>query len=239
VHWTGEHNPGWTGGARTKSCQECGKEFSYERGKTYATFKKQKFCSKACGDKGGIRHSGPENGNWSGGKSRSRGSAQRTWAQRVISRDNAMCRHCGVSGVELHAHHIRPYKNNPDKRWDLENGLTLCHQCHWRVHSKSRDNGVNSGEPVPDQKGSGGNPEPSFGRKPVEGVTTRGQAYRRWDGHCEWCNTPLSKRWSDVKGRRHVFCSKQCSGKFMAYHREWRPAKYLVKPTAVMPPRAP
>jgi hypothetical protein len=230
-HWTGENHPGWTGGERTKTCQKCGKEFAHERGSPYATFKKQKFCSKPCADVGGIRYFGSENANWNGGVGRpSRGSAQRTWAQRVISRDGAACRVCGVTGVELHAHHIKTYKNNPDKRWDLENGLTVCHRCHWDIHSKRRDNGVNSGEPVPDQKGSGGNPEPSFGRKPVEGVTTNGQAYRRWEGNCDWCGTFLSRRWSDAKDKAHHFCDKRCAGKYSACHRSYRRAKNLIPP---------
>ncbi|MCA9183346.1 MAG: HNH endonuclease [Planctomycetales bacterium] len=130
----------------------------------------------------------------------------------MISRDVATCQHCGAAGVELHAHHVKPHRDFPELRWDVSNGITLCYACHWEVHSACDANGVNSGKPAAGQ--AGGNPEPSFGRKPVEGVTTRGRAYRRWDGNCNYCGTAVSKRWSDVKGKRHVFCSRSCSAKF-------------------------
>jgi hypothetical protein len=79
---------------------------------------------------------------------------------------------------------------------------------------------VNSGNILPGQAGD--NPEPSFGRKPVEGVTTRGRAYRRWDGKCDWCGTFISKPWSDTVGKAHLFCSKVCSGKHNAANRTYR-----------------
>jgi hypothetical protein len=57
--------------------------------------------------------------------------------------------------------------------------MTLCHRCHWAEHAASDANGVNSGNIRPGHAED--NPEPSDGRKPVEGVTTRGRAYRRWE----------------------------------------------------------
>jgi hypothetical protein len=142
------------------------------------------------------------------------------WARAVISRDKATCQRCGARNVELHAHHILSFNEHPEKRWDLDNGLTLCHRCHWDVHAASSANGVNSGNIRPGNAED--NPEPSFGRKPVEGVTTRGRAYRRWQGKCEWCRKFLSKRWSDVSGNAHIFCSRQCAGKWKAATRTYR-----------------
>jgi len=239
VNKSGANSPGWSGGERTKVCRHCGKEFSHKPNGTVTAFRKQKFCSKPCADIGGIRHKGPDNGNWNGNPRRKhRDYRQGAWSRRVISRDGAKCRVCGIVGVELHAHHIISYKDNPDKRWDLENGLTVCFACHWQIHSKPEVNGVNSGNAVA-VKGAAGNPEPSFERKFVEGVTTRGRAYRRWEGSCEWCGTFISRRMSDIVGKAHICCSKQCAGKLKAYTRTYRPAKNLTPPTAVMPPRAP
>jgi hypothetical protein len=79
---------------------------------------------------------------------------------------------------------------------------------------------VNSGNILPGNAGD--NPEPSLERKPLEGVTTRGRAYRRWDGECEWCGKFISKQWSDTVGKAHLFCSKTCSGKFAAANRTYR-----------------
>jgi len=211
LYWSGENNPQWTGGEREKTCQHCGQVFRHKPDSTVTTFRKQKFCSKPCADAGGIRYSGPQNGNWNGDPRRNhRPSKHAAWARAVISRDGGKCRHCGSADTELHAHHVKSYKTHPELRFDLDNGLSLCAPCHWQVHSKIA-NGVNSGKTAAGK--AGGNPEPSFGRKPIEGATTRGRAYRRWEGSCENCGKFLSKRWSDVAGKAHIFCSKQCMGR--------------------------
>jgi hypothetical protein len=118
-----------------------------------------------------------------------------------------------VQGVELHAHHVKPYNEHPELRWDVSNGLTVCHSCHWNIHSGSEEG--------PEGKGSG-NPEGTNRRKPIEGVTTRGRAYRRWEGSCEWCGAFISKRWSDTVGKAHLFCGRHCAGKHKAAHRTYR-----------------
>lgn len=213
-HWIGKNNPGFTGGERSKQCQHCGKTFSHTRGRPLATFRKQKFCSKPCADRGGKRYFGPDNTKWTGNPRRKhRESKQAAWARAVISRDLAKCQHCGATDRELQAHHIKPYSQHPELRWDLSNGLTVCAPCHWQIHEAS-ENAVNSGKPV--TGGADGNPEPSHGRKPVEGATTRGRAYRRWNGNCDFCGVFISRRWSDTKGRTNMFCSKSCSGKHKA-----------------------
>lgn len=218
TNWSGENNPNWTGGEREKVCEHCGDVFKYEKGSTVTVFRKQKFCSKACADAGGLRFYGSDNPSWNGNPRRKhRQSELSAWARKVISRDGAACRTCGARHVELNAHHVKSYRDHPELRLDLDNGLTLCVYCHWQIHAKPAANGVNSGKPVPSKVG--GNPEPSFGRKPIEGATTRGRAYRRWEGLCETCDTFLSRRWSDAANRAHIFCSYECSGKFKAKHR--------------------
>jgi 5-methylcytosine-specific restriction endonuclease McrA len=225
VHWSGENHPGWTGGEREKVCQHCGNVFKYERGSTVATFRRQKFCSKACADIGGLRYFGSENANWNGDPRRKhRESKHAAWRRKVISRDHGRCRTCGAKDVELHAHHVKSYRDHPDLRFEVANGLTLCAHCHWQIHAKPAANGVNSGKPAPSQVG--GNPEPSFGRKPIEGATTRGRAYRRWEGSCDYCGSFLSRTWSDVAGKANLFCSKSCAGKFKFLHGQFRPNAY-------------
>jgi 5-methylcytosine-specific restriction endonuclease McrA len=39
------------------------------------------------------------------------------------------CKYCG-SEYDVHAHHIIPWKLCEEKRFDLENGITLCRSCH-------------------------------------------------------------------------------------------------------------
>ncbi len=212
VHFRGEANPHWKGGDRAaKPCQGCGQMI--EQGNLpLITFQRRKFCTKACADEHGFRFAGEAHPSWKGGK-RPRNGAHTTWAERVVTRDKATCRACGATGVELHAHHLKPYKQFPELRYELSNGITLCAPCHWNAHSASNENAVNSGNPQHEL--GGGNPEPSPGRKAREGVTTRGRAYRRVDYHCEECGTFVSRTASDTTGRAHLFCGRSCAGRYM------------------------
>ena len=227
-HWTGKNHPGFTGGKRSKKCKECGTLFHKPRNRAISVFKKQKFCSKKCADKGGFRYIGKEHHNYSEtARRRNRGGSHHKWVNAVISRDKAICQHCGASGIELHAHHIKSYKDYPDLRFDVDNGITLCFKCHWQLHAALDAKAVNS---VDTRKG---NTEPSLQRKLLEGVTTRGRAYRRWVGPCDWCGETISKAFSDTKNKRALFCNKHCMGKWNAANRSYRRWKNPVKPTAV------
>ena len=72
----------------------------------------------------------------------SRGSLDyRIWRSRVILRDNFECKHCGIkleNGAVLHAHHIKAWKDHPKLRFELDNGITLCAECHKNVHRRGR-----------------------------------------------------------------------------------------------------
>ena len=70
------------------------------------------------------------------GKLRS-SSNHRQWAKLVKTRDNHTCQKCG-SKEKLVAHHIKSFINNPKLRADIDNGITLCHSCHWKIHSTRR-----------------------------------------------------------------------------------------------------
>lgn len=223
-HFKGANNPNWRGGKIQKSCQHCGGEFH-----VIPAEQDKKFCSKPCADRGGFRYSGKDHPNYREDSRRNRrNGSHHKWVNAVVSRDGATCQHCGAKGIELHAHHIKPYKDHPDLRFDVSNGITLCYACHWKVHSALNENPVNSGDTLPDN--AGGNPEPSSRGNPLEGVTTRGRAYRRWVGPCDWCGKTISKRWSDAKGRPHHFCDKHCMGKHVAANRTWRRWKNPERP---------
>jgi len=67
-----------------------------------------------------------------------------SWRLNIFMRDDFTCQECGIRGVYLHAHHIKPFylikeKNmiktldearECDELWDLDNGITLCRKCH-------------------------------------------------------------------------------------------------------------
>lgn len=76
------------------------------------------------------------NPNWKGGitsdNARVRYSTEyKTWREDVYKRDNFTCQAClDNSGGNLHAHHILSFSEHIDKRFDLDNGITLCSKCH-------------------------------------------------------------------------------------------------------------
>ena len=58
------------------------------------------------------------------------------WRNSVFERDNYTCQMCGKVGGKLNAHHKRRYRNDINARTDIDNGITLCEQCHREVHRK-------------------------------------------------------------------------------------------------------
>ena len=60
--------------------------------------------------------------------------AQR-WKRAVRWRDGNACRVCGVQR-NIHVHHIKPFKKYPDFAADIDNGITLCGNCHTLFRGK-------------------------------------------------------------------------------------------------------
>jgi len=56
------------------------------------------------------------------------------WKRAIYKRDNLTCQHCGKTHCTINAHHIKSAKDYPDLRYDINNGICLCEQCHKQVH---------------------------------------------------------------------------------------------------------
>ena len=56
------------------------------------------------------------------------------WRKKVYERDKYTCQICGIKGGKLNAHHIHKYSQYPALRYDIDNGITLCEDCHRKIH---------------------------------------------------------------------------------------------------------
>lgn len=52
------------------------------------------------------------------------------WRKKVFERDNYTCQKCGLKGGRLEVHHIKPFSQFPELRFDMNNAITLCKGCH-------------------------------------------------------------------------------------------------------------
>ena len=59
------------------------------------------------------------------------------WHEEVFKRDNYTCQECG-SKKQLHAHHIIPVRCCPWLAVDIDNGITLCKDCHKNIDDVHR-----------------------------------------------------------------------------------------------------
>ena len=57
------------------------------------------------------------------------------WKLDVRKRDGDACRVCGVH-LNLHIHHIKPLEKYPDFATEIDNGMTLCGNCHALLRGK-------------------------------------------------------------------------------------------------------
>jgi hypothetical protein len=65
----------------------------------------------------------------------------RLWRTSVFQRDNYTCVWCGVRNgngkkIVLNADHIQSFSENPELRLAIDNGRTLCRECHYKRHKK-------------------------------------------------------------------------------------------------------
>jgi len=116
-------------------------------GKTIRIFRK--YCSHDCYVKNNDLSarlpdtSGENNPNWRGGPKTEELKIRKSieynlWRKSVFERDDYTCQVCGTMGIELNADHIKPFSLYPELRLAIDNGRTLCKQCHIKYGWKRR-----------------------------------------------------------------------------------------------------
>lgn len=73
--------------------------------------------------------------NWKNGATNERQRIEsskeyKNWRKSIFERDDYTCVFCGIHGGNLNADHIKPFSLFPKLRLELDNGRTLCLDCH-------------------------------------------------------------------------------------------------------------
>jgi 5-methylcytosine-specific restriction endonuclease McrA len=142
----------------SKKCKECVISFfSYP-----SIIKKRKFCSKKCFSNYQSKHllgknnpmygvRGKKASNWRGGVSNKndliRHSAKyKSWRTKVFKRDRYTCVQCKKGGKYIQADHIKPFAYFPKLRFNIDNGRTLCMDCHSKTDTYKGRARINYGK---------------------------------------------------------------------------------------------
>ena len=56
------------------------------------------------------------------------------WSRQIKEQANFTCDICGQHGHNLNSHHLNSWNIYKEQRYDLENGVCLCEQCHKEFH---------------------------------------------------------------------------------------------------------
>lgn len=132
---------------KTLTCKVCGKEYyrplsQIKRGSSCCSYACANFYQR-------TNQKGEKSHTWQGGKSviykRLRASADFVeWRRKVFERDDYTCQVCGKRNgngytVILHPHHIKSFTHYPELRFDVDNGITVCVNCHKGEGFHARD----------------------------------------------------------------------------------------------------
>ena len=119
----------WNNNKKKVICSFCKESF--------LGYEERKFCSLRCLKKW---QKGKHHPQWQGGitpqNAQIRNSLKmKQWRKAIFERDDYRCIGCGMKSAQgikviLHADHIWPFSQFPRLRFDINNGRTLCIECH-------------------------------------------------------------------------------------------------------------
>lgn len=144
----------------TRNCNYCSKEFSLPAHLMKLGDKKRerRACSRKCSY---LLVTADKSYMWKGKQASyvrfsdalRNTNLYRNWRKAIKIRDNNKCVNCGETDENMHVHHIYPlkqiikdekwnmerwielYSSPHSKLWDLENGVTICGDCHYSLIS--------------------------------------------------------------------------------------------------------
>lgn len=114
------------------------------------------FRCPICGKENQHHISGSEVWSWKGGitpeDKRIRKSVEyNEWRNAVYQKDNYICQCCGKVGIQFNAHHIKAFSKYTKLRFDVNNGITMCLDCHDSTHEGSLHNIYGTHDVTPEQ----------------------------------------------------------------------------------------
>lgn len=129
----GENSPTWKGGKH--KCPDCGIEIGYR----YTKNGNQVKCKKCAGK----YYRGEKHHSWKQPEERIGTEAEQIrnsveyaeWRIAVWSRDTNLCKVCNTRQKVMVAHHLDGFNIFPEKRFDVDNGVTLCDRHHIAFHT--------------------------------------------------------------------------------------------------------
>lgn len=152
----------WKGGSVCMKCEKCGNKFYINKsasinrrfcsmkcynksgkntkGRIWSDESRRKLSESMTGHNNPMwMKIGELNPAWKGGVAKHNQMERlskeiKQWKRKIYKRDKYTCQKCDIRGGKLNAHHIKSFAEYPELRLDLENGITLCEECHKNIH---------------------------------------------------------------------------------------------------------
>jgi hypothetical protein len=123
-----------------ESCTHCHKSFERKRINRPKN-KELRFCSPQCSNEyNGKFNRGSNHFNFNNNLTNEERIYKRDtyenikWRISIFKKDEYTCKVCSQKGGDLNAHHFENYSTNKEKRFDINNGVTMCLKCHKNFH---------------------------------------------------------------------------------------------------------